>query len=290
MIRMVSIIKHWSRFLSSKWQTVHLDYPVDFRPRFQPETDLGLPEIHSLLQSHWDEIEAKVDLIQSYEEDLVKIKKRSDEPNALLPGWNNGYLPGLDVAALFAFVAHYQPKRYMEVGSGNSTLVAAAAKAQHSPLTEITSIDPYPRAEIDQLSQVIVRKPFEALEADASLETLEAGDILFIDNSHRVLPNSDATVFFLEWMPRLADGVIVHIHDIYLPWDYPQNMCDRAYSEQYMLAMALVSNPKRYTPFFPAFWVSEQKALSGKLASIWNHANTRGVEQHGGSFWIKING
>ena len=77
MIRMVSKIKHWSRFLSSKWQTVHLDYPVDFRPRFQPETDLGLPEIHSLLQSQWDEIEAKVDLIQSYEEDLVKIKKRS---------------------------------------------------------------------------------------------------------------------------------------------------------------------------------------------------------------------
>ena len=178
----------------------------------------------------------------------------------------------------------------MEVGSGNSTLVAAAAKAQHSPLTEITSIDPYPRAEIDQLSQVIVRKPFEALEADACLESLEAGDILFIDNSHRVLPNSDATVFFLEWMPRLADGVIVHIHDIYLPWDYPQNMCNRAYSEQYMLAMALMSNSKRYTPLFPAFWVSEQKSLSGKLASIWNHANTRGVEQHGGSFWIRING
>ena len=251
MIRMLSKIKHWSRFVSSKWQTVHLDYPVDFRPRFQPETDLGLPEIHSLLQSQWDEIEAKVDLIQSYEEDLVKIKKRADEPNALLPGWNNGYLPGLDMAALFAFVAHYQPKRYMEVGSGNSTLVAAAAKAQHSPLTEITSIDPYPRAEIDQLSQVIVRKPFEALEADACLESLEAGDILFIDNSHRVLPNSDATVFFLEWMPRLADGVIVHIHDIYLPWDYPQNMCESSLFRAVHAGHGACEQPQALHSFLP---------------------------------------
>ena len=94
-------------------------------------------------------------------------------------------------------------------------------QSQHSPLTKITSIDPYPRAEIDRLSQVIVRKPFESLKADQTLADLEAGDMLFIDNSHRVLPNSDATVFFLEWLPKLADGVIVQIHDIYLPWDYP---------------------------------------------------------------------
>ena len=290
MSSMVSKIKSWKRFLSPKWQSVHLDYPVDFRPRFHPDADSGLQEIQTLLESHASGFLTAAKLIRSYEGDLIQFKKRSDEPNALMPGWNNGYLPGLDMAALFSFVSEHKPKRYVEVGSGNSTLVAAAAKAQHSPLTQITSIDPFTRAEIDQLSQVIVRKPFEALDASELLNSLEAGDMLFIDNSHRVLPNSDATVFFLEWLPRLADGVIVQIHDIYLPWDYPQEMCDRAYSEQYMLAMALLSNPKRYKPMFPAFWASEQSEIRGILAPIWNHPNTLGVEPHGGSFWLQING
>jgi hypothetical protein len=65
-------------------------------------------------------------------------------------------------------------------------------------------------------------------------------------------------------------------------------MCDRAYSEQYVLAMALLSNPKRYQAIFPAFWVSEQPEFQNKLASLWNHPNTNGVEQHGGSFWFEI--
>ena len=287
---MVSKIKSWKRFLSSKWQSIHLDYPVEFRPRHAPASDTGLSEINKLLHSQAQDFKLKAELIRSYETDLVQFKKRSEEPNALMPGWNNGYLPGLYMAALFAFVSEFQPKRYVEVGSGNSTLVAAAAKSQHSPLTEITSIDPFPRAEIDQLSQVIIREPFESLNADELLRSLEAGDMLFIDNSHRVLPNSDATVFFLEWLPKLADGVIVQIHDIYLPWDYPQEMCDRAYSEQYMLAIAIVSNPKRYKPLFPAFWASEQPEMSTILAPIWNHPNTIGVEPHGGSFWLQING
>ncbi|MGY8941188.1 MAG: hypothetical protein ACKVJH_04065, partial [Flavobacteriales bacterium] len=119
-------------------------------------------------------------------------------------------------------------------------------------------------------------------------DTLEPGDILFIDNSHRVLPNSDATVAFLEWFPRLKPGVLVQVHDIYIPWDYPQNMCDRAYSEQYMLAMALLSNPQRYKPLFPAYWISMQERYTQLLSPLWDHPNTRDVEQHGGSFWFEI--
>ena len=141
---MVSKIKSWKRFLSSKWQSIHLDYPVEFRPRHAPASDTGLSEINKLLHSQAQDFKLKAELIRSYETDLVQFKKRSEEPNALMPGWNNGYLPGLDMAALFAFVSEFQPKRYVEVGSGNSTLVAAAAKSQHSPLTEITSIDPFP--------------------------------------------------------------------------------------------------------------------------------------------------
>jgi Mlc titration factor MtfA (ptsG expression regulator) len=92
----------------------------------------------------------------------------------------------------------------------------------------------------------------------------------------------------MEILPRLKKGVVVHIHDIYLPYDYPQFMCDRFYTEQYGLAFYLLANPNKYFTIFPNYFVSEDKALSERLSPIWEHENLRGVEKHGGSFWLKI--
>lgn len=283
----MSTLKSIYRFASKRWQTLHLDYRVNFTPRSRPETGEGLKEIHAILDERKPQIEGEVKRLLNYTEQLHAIRKRSDESNPLLPAWNNNFLPGLDIAALYMYIAERKPKKYMEVGSGNSTLVAAAAKNQYSTDTEIISIDPYPRADIDQVSQRIVRRPFEQVGTEWADE-LEAGDILFIDNSHRALPNSDATVFFLEWLPRLKPGVIVQVHDIYLPWDYPQDMCERGYSEQYVLAAMVMSNPQRYRPIFPAFWVAQQPEMQTMLAPLWANKNLHGVERHGGSFWFEI--
>ncbi len=283
----MNTLKSIYRFLSKRWQTLHLDYRVDFTPRSSPATGAGLVEIQAILEQQRSNIAGEVERILHYTEQLHAIRKRSDESNPLLPAWNNNFLPGLDMAALYMFIAERRPKKYMEVGSGNSTLVAAAAKNQCSTDTEIISIDPYPRADIDQVSQRIVRRPFEQVGTEWADE-LEAGDILFIDNSHRTLPNSDATVFFLEWLPRLKEGVIVQVHDVYLPWDYPQDMCERGYSEQYVLAAMVMSNPDRYRPIFPAFWVAQQPEMKAALAPLWDNKNLHGVERHGGSFWFEI--
>lgn len=283
----MSTLKSIYRFASKRWQTLHLDYRVNFTPRSRPETGEGLKEIHAILDERKPQIEGEVKRILNYTEQLHAIRKRSDESNPLLPAWNNNFLPGLDIAALYMYIAERKPKKYMEVGSGNSTLVAAAAKNQYSTDTEIISIDPYPRADIDQVSQRIVRRPFEQVGTEWADE-LEAGDILFIDNSHRALPNSDATVFFLEWLPRLKPGVIVQVHDIYLPWDYPQDMCERGYSEQYVLAAMVMSNPQRFRPILPVFWVAQQPEMQTMLAPLWANKNLHGVERHGGSFWFEI--
>lgn len=144
-----------------------------------------------------------------------------------------------------------------------------------------------PRAEIDQLADVVIRKPFEDIDYQKVLN-LEAGDILFIDNSHRILPNSDSMVFYMEIFPQLNKGVIVHIHDIYLPYDYPQFMCDRFYTEQYGLAMYVMANPKRYKTIFPCYFVSEDEELAKQLEPIWNLDNLKEVERHGGSYWLQI--
>jgi hypothetical protein len=95
-------------------------------------------------------------------------------------------------------------------------------------------------------------------------------------------------VFFLEVLPRLKKGVIVHVHDIYLPYDYPQFMCDRFYSEQYGLAMYILANPQKFKPILPNYFIYEDKELSQIIEPVWAHNNLAGVEKHGGSFWLQI--
>lgn len=223
-----------------------------------------------------------------FKESIWKIKKQEDVTSDKDPAWNNGYLPGLDIIMLYTLMAHYRPNKYIEVGSGNSTKVAYKAKQEQNLETTIISIDPMPRAEIDKLSDEIIRTPFENSNFDL-IGQLEKGDILFIDNSHRILPNSDSMVFFMEVLPYLKKGVIVHIHDIYIPYDYPQFMCERSYSEQYGLAMNLMANDSRYKTIMPCYFVSEDEELSNILTPIWDNANLHGVERHGGSYWIEIN-
>ncbi len=125
--------------------------------------------------------------------------------------------------------------------------MAFKAKTEQDLNAEIVSIDPMPLAEIDQLADTVIRKPFENIDFDI-LDEFHENDILFVDNSQRILPNSDSMVFYLEILPRLKRGVIVPIHDTYLPYDYPQFMCDRFYSEQYGLAMYLLQTRKNMIP------------------------------------------
>lgn len=280
------MIKSLYRFLSPKFKTLHADYAVDFSPRYGH----GLPphkELYEIISANREEYAVFIRSSLQYVDAIHAIQPSGKEQNALFPTWNNGFLPGLDIVAIYAMLGVNQPKRYVEVGSGNSTKVAAKAKRELGLATKITSIDPMPRAEIDSLADEIIRKPFESIDY-SELLNLEENDILFIDNSHRILPNSDAMVFFMEILPRLKKGVIVHIHDIYLPYDYPQFMCDRFYTEQYGLAFYILANPKKYHTIFPNYFVSEDPRLSELLKPFWTHPNLAGVERHGGSFWLKI--
>ncbi len=280
------MIKSIYRFLHPKFQNLFLEYKVAFKPRYGH----GSPAHNGLLEiveAHRGEYKELLSRALTHKESLWQIKKSGEESDPVKPVWNNGYFPGLDIVTLYALLCQYKPGRYVEVGSGNSTKVAHKARQEQGLQMDITSIDPMPRAEIDNLADTVIRKPFENIDIDIPGK-LEAGDVLFIDNSHRILPNSDSTVFFLEVLPRLKKGVIVHIHDIYLPYDYPQFMCDRFYSEQYGLAMYLLANPQKFEPLLPNYFISEDKELSQLISPVWEHKNLFDVERHGGSFWLKV--
>lgn len=279
-------LKSLYRFLSGKHQTVHLDYKVDAKPRFPKD---GHPLLKTIIDGNRDVYAANLTAFLGYKEQIQSIKKLSEEKDENQPAWNNDFLPGLDIVGIYGMIATKQPKKYIEIGSGNSTKVARKAIVDTKLDTEIISIDPYPRANIDHLSDKVIREPFENMkDIQFILDDLNENDILFIDNSHRVFPNSDAMICFLELLPSLKKGVIVHIHDIYLPYDYPQFMCDRFYNEQYMLAAFILANPDKYKTILPNFFISEDPELSAVIAPMWEHANLASVEKHGGSFWLTI--
>ena len=280
------MLKKIYHFLSPKFQTLALEYKVDFKPRYGH----GLPphpQLYDIINANREDYKSILEKMLECRNAFFTIKKASAQPNPLKPTWNNGFLPGLDIMGIYTIICKFAPQNYIEIGSGNSTKVAFKTIDHLRMSTQITSIDPFPRAEIDALAHKIIREPFENIDFSFIFK-LRPNDILFIDNSHRVLPNSDAMVFFMEVLPKLPKGVIVHIHDIYLPYDYPQFMCDRFYSEQYMLAAFIMANPQRYQPLLPNYFISEDKELSAILDPIWQHAALQGVEKHGGSFWLKI--
>ncbi len=280
-------IKKVYRFLNPKFQNLFLEYKVYLKPRYGN----GLPphpELYSIINSKKDTYKSLLDISIRHKETIWTIKNTKYENDLSKPSWNNGFLPGLDIIGIYTMITEFKPKQYIEIGSGNSTKVAYKAKTEQNTNTEIISIDPKPRTEIDHLADKVVRAPFENIDYKI-FDEMNENDILFIDNSHRILPNSDSMVFYLEILPKLKKGVIVHIHDIYLPYDYPQFMCDRFYSEQYGLAINLLANYKKYEPLLPNYFIYEDKELSKQIEPIWDHANLKGVERHGGSFWLRIN-
>ena len=222
-----------------------------------------------------------------YREDFLRIPLQTDPAHPEEPAWCNGWLFGLDAAAIYGLLAEGNPKRYFEVGSGNSTKFARRAIRDRKLRTTITSFDPHPRAEVDRICDKVVRHPVENVDPSVFQE-LESGDILYIDNSHRAFMNSDVTVVFLEILPRLKPGVIVEFHDIFLPWDYPPDWDRRYYSEQYLLATWLLGGGQRSEILLPNMFISSDDDLKRVLAPIWDEEKLKTVGNYGGSFWMKM--
>ena len=202
------------------------------------------------------------------------------------PFWLNGWFPPLDGMALTHFLRDGDPARFIEIGSGVSTKFARRAVELYGLRTRLTSIDPNPRNQIDSLCDTVIRQPLE--DADSSVfEALEPGDILFLDSSHRSFQGSDVTVFFLDILPRLKPGVIVHIHDIYLPDDYISGHVHRMWNEQYLLATALLFGGDRFEILFPSWFAHRDPALSARAGALLRKGEMQHLNLYGASFWLK---
>jgi Methyltransferase domain len=165
--------------------------------------------------------------------------------------FHNDYFAGFDAALYYALIRDLKPARIIEIGSGYSTRIAYKALEQNKGDGrggQLICIEPYPEERLTGagLSFTLIRQRVEDIRLDL-FDELEARDILFIDSSHTVKFGSDVCCEFLEILPRLKPGVWIHLHDIFIPHDYPVEWLIEkriAFSEQYLLEAFLAFNPQ----------------------------------------------
>jgi hypothetical protein len=165
--------------------------------------------------------------------------------------YNNIFFFAGDAEYYYSIIRARKPKRIVEIGSGFSTLMAMEAVKRNKQLDAsyhctVTCIEPYHNEWLESTGATIIRSKVE--EVDRKLFTdLEANDILFIDSSHVVKPQGDVLLECFELLPSLAHGVLIHIHDIFTPKDYPATWVfndRRLWHEQYLVEALLMYNSR----------------------------------------------
>ena len=201
--------------------------------------------------------------------------------------YKNDQFPALDAEFLHALIAHTKPKRFIEVGSGFSSLITAEANRKlFGSSIEFICIEPYPRQFLIDGVPGIRRLVAEKVEdVDLSLfSELAAGDILFIDSSHVSKVGSDVNHLFFEVIPRLKPGVLIHIHDIFLPNEYPQQWVidqGRHWNEQYLVRAFLQFNRSFEIVWAAAYMIEFH---SERLKEVFPRFPRLGG---GGSLWLR---
>ena len=228
------------------WFIPHRYAPLLPPPGAQPP----YPAIEQIFESRLADFTAVIDAVDAQATALEGLKGLLDQ----------SWFPSLDAAVAYALVRDRKPRRIVEVGSGHSTRLLSKAQGG---LGEILAVDPAPRADIADLPGVrVVPSTLQAAPPEI-LDGLQSGDALFIDSSHILMPGSDVDILLNRVLPNLPAGVLVHIHDIFLPYDYPAIWGWRAYNEQQGVMPLLATGA--YTPLFASAWA--ERRLADRLAS-----------------------
>ena len=188
-------------------------------------------------------------------------------PDTRTPGhryhFDNPYFSYGDAVVLFGILRRFQPARIVEIGSGHSTRFLARAVIDGGLPTEMLCIDPAPRADIAGLADRLPLRVLRTTLQDAGIEALPSlapGDMLVIDSSHLALPGTDVDMLFGRVLPRLPAGVLVHVHDVFLPDGYPDSWGWRQYAEQMVVAGWLAAGGLRLR--FASRWVRTRMAAA----------------------------
>jgi hypothetical protein len=263
-----------------------------------------VPDVHHLPDRLWRERDDLVGIRMNDEEQMKLLDDFSsrfkaeytafplDRPVGDWPFYvHNGWFSAGDAEMLYCFVRHLRPRRIIEIGSGYSTLVtcsAITANKTDDPNYEcnLISVEPYPRRELLNRCQH-VSEEFQLPLQEVPLSVfnqLTSGDILFIDSSHVASCGSDVNHAFFRILPALPAGVFVHIHDIFIPFEYPESWIKDQklfWNEQYLVRAFLTFNC-RFEVVWAAHYMSRihEQRFTTAIPSV-------RPKDHPASFWLR---
>ncbi len=248
----------------------------DMRERTLPGLDLNVAEQLELLSRF------------RFQDELVRFPMEQAKEHGFY--YQNSMFGAGDAEYLYSLVRLIKPRRVIEIGCGFSTLIILNAATENQigePSYEClhTCIEPYENPWLDQVGVKLVRQRLEDLPL-TDFESLERDDILFIDSSHMIRPRGDVLYEFLEILPRLKQGVYVHIHDIFTPFDYPDQWVHeevRFWNEQY-LAEAFLTGNSGYSIIGALYFLSRH--FPEKVAEKFPVLASEIQQKKPGSFWI----
>lgn len=223
-----------------------------------------------------------------WSEELRRIPVKKTSPTSF--GYDNGAFGDGDADMLYNFIRLFRPSRIVEVGSGNSTLMArlaVEANRRDDPAYACrhVCIEPYEMPWLEAIGVEVVRERVE--HADPALfAALGENDILFIDSSHVIRPFGDVLKEFHEIVPTLAKGVLVHVHDVHTPRDYPAPWLReerRLWNEAYLLESFLAFNSD-FEIISMVNWLKHNHFA--KLAAVCGHMKDF-PDCEPGSFWFR---
>ncbi len=229
----VGVYPIYDHYYEPLFNPKHLRYPLN-KERFLPGIDFNDKEQLEILSRF------------NFNDELLSFPLEKTSNNREFC-YNYGQFNAGDAEYLYNMIRLFKPKRIIEIGSGNSTLMARNGIVKNSLLDsnyscEHICIEPYEQPWLEETGVNIIRKRVEDVGLDI-FKTLNTNDILFIDSSHMIRPQGDVLFEYLEILPLLNNGVIVHIHDIFSPRDYRESWFgEKFWNEQYLLEAFLVFN------------------------------------------------
>jgi len=203
---------------------------------------------------------------------------------------NVSFGPG-DAEYLYSLIRLVKPRRIIEIGCGSSTLMIRNAVDQNRTedpafKCDHTCIEPYENPWLQELEVNLIRRRLEELPA-SEFDSLDENDILFIDSSHVIRPGGEVLYAYLDILPRIKPGVFVHIHDIFTPFDYPDQWMRhfvRFWNEQYLFEAFLSGNPN-FVTVGALFYLSRRH--SEKVAEKFPILTSSMKYHQPTSFWIQ---
>lgn len=221
-----------------------------------------------------------------FQEELLAISNRAND--ALSFSYENNLFGAGDAEYLYNFIRHFKPRQILEIGCGRSTLMAQLAISANkrndaSYACRHICVEPFEQPWLEKIDVTVHRTKIEELDTGI-LEGLAENDILFIDSSHVIRPQGDVVYEYLSMVGRTQPGVLIHVHDIFTPRDYPATwiLRDRKlWNEQYLLEAFLCFN-KSFQVIGALNWLWHHHA--DRLTRACPVLTAKGGEP--GSFWF----